>query len=128
MKPGHSPDLSETNWFVEESLMLESALLTLSRPQTRTLEAFRNVFNNVDESGCEYPTLGGRSAGILHDANDLVALRARDEEDRLTSFLRYSFPLFFVVGVSSLAPSSDSLTTNRHEELTALSHTSPSVA
>ena len=77
--------------------MLESALLSLKKPQTRTLEASRNVFNNVDESGYGYPTLGGRSAGILNDANDLVSLRTGDEEDRLTSFLRRSFPFLFVV-------------------------------
>ena len=79
--------------------MRESALLTLMKPQTRTLEAFRNVFNNVDESGYGYPTLGGRSARILDDANDLVALRTRDEEDRLTSFLQYSCRLLFVVSI-----------------------------
>ncbi len=80
--------------------MLESALLPLKKPQTRTLEAIRNVFNNLDKSGHGYPTLGGRSAGILNDSNDLVALRTRDEEDRLTSFLRYCFPLLFVVSIS----------------------------
>ena len=108
--------------------MLESALLKLKKPQSRTLEAFRNVFNNVDQSGGGYPTLGGRSAEVLNDANDLVALRTRDEEDRLTSFLRHSFPLLFVVSLSSLASSSNPLSINRLEELTATSHTSPSVA
>lgn len=77
--------------------MLESALLDLKKPQTRTLEAFRNVFNNVDEFGYGYPTLGGRSATIFNDANDLMALRTQDEDDRLTSLLRYSFPFLFVV-------------------------------
>ena len=108
--------------------MLESNILKLKRPQTRTLEAFRNVFNNADEFGGGYPTLGGRSAEVFNDANDLVALRTRDEEDRLTSFLRYSFPLLFVVSLSTLASSTDLLSVNRHEELTATSHTSPSVA
>lgn len=113
---------------IEESLMLESALLTLKKPQTRTLTAFRNIFNNLDESGYGYPTLGGRSANILNDANDLVALRTRDEEDRLTSFLRYSVPLLFVVSTSSPSSSNDSLIVDRHKEPTAGLHTSPSVA
>ena len=82
---------------VEENLVLQSALLSLKRPQTRTLEAFRNVFHNVDESGSGYPTLGGLSATIYNDPDDLMALRTTDEEDRLTSFLRHSFPLLFVV-------------------------------
>lgn len=89
--------------------MLESAVLTFKKPQARTLEAFRNVFNNVDRSGDGYPTLGGLSAHILDDADDLVALRVRDGEDRLTSFLRYSFPLLFVVSSCSLASSIASL-------------------
>ena len=108
--------------------MLESAVLMLKKPQARTLEAFRNVFNNVDKSDYGYPTLGGLSAHILDDADDLVTLRGRDEEDRLTSFLRYSFPLFFVVSSYSLALSIDSLSVNRHEELTAALHISLKVA
>ena len=75
------------SWNVGEALILESTLLSLKSPQTRTLEAFRNVFHNVNSSGGGYPTLGGHSARILDDANDLVALRTRQEEDRLTSFL-----------------------------------------
>ena len=108
--------------------MLESALLGLKKPQSRTLEAFRNVFNNVDQFGGGYPTLGGRSAEILNDANDLVALQIRDEEDRLTSFLRHSFPLLFVVSLSSPASSTNPLKMNRLEGQTATSYTSPSVA
>lgn len=82
-----------------EALVLESTILSLKSPQSRTLEAFRNVFHNIDQYGHnEFPTLGGWSANVLDDANDLVALRTRDKEDRLTSLLRYCFPIFFVVG------------------------------
>ena len=88
---------------VEENLVLQSALLSLKRPQTRTLEAFRNVFHNVDDSKSGYPTLGGRSATIFDNPDDLMALRTRDEEDRLTRFIRYSFPLLFVVDLPSSA-------------------------
>lgn len=108
--------------------MLESTVLMLKKPQARTLKAFRNVFNNVDKSGYGYPTLGGLSAHILDDADDLVTLWGRDEEDRLTSFLRYSFPLLFVVSSYSLALSIDSRSVDRHEELTAALHTSPNIA
>ncbi|MCJ1460132.1 hypothetical protein MMC28_010511 [Mycoblastus sanguinarius] len=57
-----------------EALILESTLLSLKSPQTRTLEAFRNVFHNVNSSGGGYPTLGGHSARILDDANDLTKI------------------------------------------------------
>lgn len=45
-----------------------------------------------------YPTLGGRNARILDDANDLMALRNPPEDDRLTTFLRDYLPFLFVVG------------------------------
>jgi len=78
--------------------VLECTLLSLKPPQRRTLQAFRNEFHNVDQAGCkEFPTLGGKSANILDDPNDLIALRKGEKEDRLTSFLRYCFPYLFIV-------------------------------
>lgn len=96
-------DIRKTLKEYQENLVLQSALLSLKRPQTRTLEAFRNVFHNVDDSRSAYPTLGGRSATIFDNPDDLMALRTRDEEDRLTRFIRYSFPLLFVVDLPSSA-------------------------
>ena len=83
-----------------EAIVLESTLLSLKPPSSRTLEAFRNVFHNVKGSGDSFPTLGGYSASILDDVGDLITLRAQADEDRLTTFLRYFFPLLFTVGLS----------------------------
>jgi hypothetical protein len=41
------------------------------------------------------PTLGGRSASLYDDREDLVALRRPAEEDRLTIVLRKYFPFLF---------------------------------
>ncbi|KAL8703745.1 MAG: hypothetical protein Q9201_003070 [Fulgogasparrea decipioides] len=79
-----------------EALIRESTPLSLKRPGKRTLEAFRNKFMNADSSGENFPTLGGRSASILDDENELVTLRAWPHDDKLTSFLRRYFALFFV--------------------------------
>ena len=77
---------------------METTMLSIRPPRERTLQAFRNVFNNIKYNGDQgYPMLGGRSAHILDDPDDLVALYQSQEEDRLTSFLRYMFPVFFIV-------------------------------
>lgn len=78
-------------------MVLEHILLPLKGPSSRTLGAFRNVFNNVGPGGTISPALGGHEARLLDDKNDLIALQAPQEEDRLTEFFRYFFPIFFVV-------------------------------
>ena len=80
--------------------MLESTLLSIEGPSSRTLSAFLNVFNNVD-SGESYATLGGHSETLYEETNDLMSLKKAREEDRLTSFIRYSLPWFFVVSSCS---------------------------
>jgi len=79
--------------------VLESTLLSLRPPSSRALHAFRNVFNNkaTDPSGDGFPTLGGRSAAIYDEKNDLMGLGNLNEEDRLTALIRYSCPWLFVV-------------------------------
>ncbi len=77
-------------------MILESILLSLKPPEPRTLEAFRNVFHNVGLQCASYPTLGGHSATIYDEANDLVALKGSCDEDRLTHFLRKHFPILFI--------------------------------
>jgi hypothetical protein len=62
------------------------------------LRAFRKEFHNSDVEGGEpFPTLGGNSAGIYDDRDDLVGLRVLDESDRLTTFvdehLAFVFPV-----------------------------------
>ena len=84
-----------------EAILLESALISFKSPTPRILEAFRNVFHNKSDDKKEpYPTLGGQDAGILDDANDLMALRIPPGEDRLTTFLRDYLPFLFVVSCS----------------------------
>ena len=81
---------------------MESTLLSLRSPPKRTMKAFRNVFNNVKEPGDPgFPTLGGRSAGILDDPSDLVALHQSEPENRLTDLIQYYFPSLFVVSAVS---------------------------
>ena len=58
-----------------EAVLLESTLLSLCRSSKRTFEALYNVFHNVDATGVPLPTLGGPSAKILDDRDDLVALQ-----------------------------------------------------
>ena len=79
--------------------MLESTLISLKPPQARILEAFRKTFHNVGDSRETFPTLGGRSAEILDEVDDLMALRSPLEEDRLTQFLRCYFPMLFLLYV-----------------------------
>ena len=71
--------------------------MSLKPPPSRVLEAFKHVFHNTNDAGETFPTLGGRSARILDDEDDLMALRSPPEEDRMTRFLRNYFPLLFVV-------------------------------
>ena len=81
--------------------------MSLKPPPSRVLEAFKHVFHNTNDAGETFPTLGGRSARILDDEDDLMALRSPPEEDRMTRFLRNYFPLLFVV--SSHLPGGESL-------------------
>lgn len=68
-------------------MFFESHLASLPRPTKRTLEAFRYQFFNRS-SGAEFPTLGANSATLFDDADDLVALRAEQDRDRLTAFVQ----------------------------------------
>ncbi|KAH0541718.1 hypothetical protein FGG08_003810 [Glutinoglossum americanum] len=76
-----------------EAILLESTLLSLPPPSARTLEAFRSHFHNVDRG--DFPTLGGRSAHILDDSDDLIALRTPMGQDRMTKLVREHLGIFF---------------------------------
>jgi hypothetical protein len=78
-----------------EAIILERELIRLNKPSSRTLEAFRNVFNNVGKTGV--PMLDGRSQAIFHDENDLMSLSVNEDADRLTRFLQNYCPVFFIV-------------------------------
>jgi hypothetical protein len=80
-----------------EALLLESTLICIKPPTSRTLEAFQNVFHNMNDAGETFPSLGGNGASLYDNRNDLVALAASIEEDRLTSFLRHYCAILFTV-------------------------------
>lgn len=82
--------------YVGEALIFESTLLALNPPSSRVLTAFQNVFNNHQTSQGPFPALGGSSART-YSQDDLIALKQLSEEDKLSSFLRYYFPMFFIV-------------------------------
>lgn len=91
-----------TNSFVGEAILLESTLLSIRPPTSRALDAFRNVFHNEHSPGGGFPTLGGRSAYLYDEKNDLMSLSTPKEEDRLTALVRYSLPWLFVVSLHTL--------------------------
>ena len=51
---------------------------------------------NVGRNGGEYPTLGGGSASLYDNRDDLVAVARPPEEDRLTRFLRSYCSVLFL--------------------------------
>ncbi|CAN9145643.1 unnamed protein product [Alternaria alternata] len=71
-------DIRETLKEYREALLFESTLATIPRPSKGILRAFLTEFyNQSDGKGEPFPTLGGHSAGLYDDIDDLVALRDR---------------------------------------------------
>jgi hypothetical protein len=86
-----------------EALMFESTLATMLPPSKKVLCAFQEeYYNQNDGKNQPFPTLGGHSAGIYDDRDDLVALRVVDDSDRLTKFaqerLAFLFPVSDTIG------------------------------
>lgn len=70
-----------------EALLFESTLASIPPPSERILHAFRlGFFNGSFNNAKSFPTLGGHSAGLYDDINDLVALKVPENQDRLTTF------------------------------------------
>ncbi|KAI4959092.1 hypothetical protein J4E86_002813 [Alternaria arbusti] len=91
-------DIRETLKEYREALLFESTLATLPRPPKGVLRAFQMEFyNQSDGKGEPFPTLGGHSAGIYDDIDDLVALRVQDDQDRLTTFAQEHLAFLFPV-------------------------------
>lgn len=91
-------DIREKLKEYREALLFESTLAALPRPPKGVLGAFRSVFYNQNHGqGEPFPTLGGHSAGLYDDIDDLVALRVRDDQDRLTTFAQEHLAFFFPV-------------------------------
>jgi hypothetical protein len=85
-----------------EALLFESTLATLPRPSKGVLRAFRTEFKNeCNGIGGTFPTLGGNSARLYDDIDELVALRVHDDEDRLTTFVYEYLAFLFPVSAFS---------------------------
>ncbi|KAF2828506.1 hypothetical protein CC86DRAFT_437849 [Ophiobolus disseminans] len=79
-----------------EALLFESTLAALPPPSKGTFRAFKEVYyNQTDGKGEPFPTLGGHSAALYDDIDDLVALRVRETSDRLTNFAHEHLGFFF---------------------------------
>lgn len=88
---------------VEETLLLESAILSMRKPSKQSHEAFRNHFWNCDDPGGSFPTLLGSSCSLYDNRDDLVALVQRADEDPLTALLRKRAPRFFLVSCTCVS-------------------------
>ena len=67
------------------------------------MDAFRNVFHNANSPGGGFPTLGGRSAYLYDEKNDLMSLSTLKEDDSLTALVRYSLSWLFAVSLPTFA-------------------------
>jgi hypothetical protein len=88
----------ETMKEYREALLFESTLATIPSPTKGVLRAFQKEYYNEGDEKCDpFPTLGGSSAGIYDDIDDLVALRVQDDQDRLTRFAQEHLAFLFPV-------------------------------
>jgi hypothetical protein len=88
--------IRETLKDYREALLFESTLATLPRPSKGVLRAFQAEFyNQTQGKGEPFPTLGGHSAGLYDDIDDLVALRVQEDQDRLTTFAQEHLAFLF---------------------------------
>ena len=84
--------------------MFESTLARLQPPDRKTLKAFRfNFFHGRPGNDKSFPMLGGHSSTAYDDLNDLLALHATEDLDRLTVFVKDNFGFLFQVCIYNLA-------------------------
>jgi len=96
-------DIRETLKEYREALLFESTLATLPRPPKGVIRAFQiEYYNQSDGKREPFPILGGHSAGIYDDIDDLIALRVQDDQDRLTTFAQEHLAFLFPVSDPSL--------------------------
>ncbi|KAF2653850.1 hypothetical protein K491DRAFT_769235 [Lophiostoma macrostomum CBS 122681] len=70
-----------------EAVFYECHVASLPQPTKPTLQAFRHYFFHGQNSS-NYPMLGAHSKSLFDDVDDLVALRAPEDRDRLTAFVQ----------------------------------------
>jgi hypothetical protein len=81
-----------------DALQSEITLAALPRPSKEVLSAFHTaVYTRSKPDGELFPTLGGYSAGLYDDIDDLVALRVQEDSDRLTNLVRKRLAFLFPV-------------------------------
>ena len=73
---------------------MESTMLSLRRPAKQTFDAFLDNFHSNNPE-TPYSILGGHSASLYDEREDLAALHRPVEEDRLTMLLRNYLPFLF---------------------------------
>ncbi|TPX08264.1 uncharacterized protein E0L32_001840 [Thyridium curvatum] len=79
-----------------EALLCEHRLACIQPPERKTLKAFRSTFYTDGPGFREpFPLLGGSSASLYDDSNDLVALQSVSSPDRLTTFVQNQFGFLF---------------------------------
>ncbi|EKJ71801.1 hypothetical protein FPSE_08069 [Fusarium pseudograminearum CS3096] len=79
-----------------EALMFESTLATIPPPDRKTLKAFRtNFFHGRPGETGAFPMLGGHSASLYDESDDLLVLHSREPPDRLTMFVQDNFGYLF---------------------------------
>jgi hypothetical protein len=72
----------------DKALLLQSQVLSLQKPSSRTLREFKRWFSSEGISGeTKVPVLWGKDQYIFEDEHDLVALAPVDS-DRLNILLR----------------------------------------
>jgi len=83
---------------IGEALILESTLACFPEPSSKILKAFRRRFFNGDKGDeASFPVLGGNSSKLFDDEHDLVALKAEEQQDRLTTFAQDHLAFLFQV-------------------------------
>lgn len=113
-------EIRETMKEYREALVFESTMATIPSPSKKVLRAFQEeYYNKHDEKNEPFPTLGGSSAGLYDEIDDLVALRVLDSSDRLTRFahehLAFLFPVSFGLNEASTRLTVELRTVNGQE-------------
>jgi hypothetical protein len=83
---------------VGKTLLFENTLACLHSPSVRTFDAFRHASTRFNKDSRAYESiLGGHSATLYSQGEDLVLLKQSEQEDRLTAFFPRYLPVFFLV-------------------------------
>lgn len=79
-----------------EAMIFESTLARLPPPERKAWKAFRlNFFHGPSDDVHSFPMLGGSSASLYDDQDDLVQIHATQRPDRLTSMALDNFGFLF---------------------------------